>query len=85
VRKLKESERAAQTKCEALTAENAALHEQLTQLSNQNLALKRNISALYQTAKAELERKNEEIRSLRDELDHLRSRGRHASAGAGSK
>ena len=38
------------------------LRVQLQVLAKQNVALKRNISCLYKTAKAELDRKNEDIK-----------------------
>ena len=61
----------AETKAQLLvvTDERDALARQNAVLSDQVLALKRNISCLYKTAKLELDRKNEEIKSLRAQLE----------------
>lgn len=42
------------------------LEEQNATLTKQNLALKRNISCLYKTAKAEIDRKDARLKELRD-------------------
>ncbi|XP_062521739.1 CASP8-associated protein 2-like [Corticium candelabrum] len=47
-----------QSQCSRLQIENKVLSEQ-------NVALKKNISCLYKTAKAEIERKDREISELR--------------------
>jgi hypothetical protein len=65
---LKQTATQAIQKAEELSRENARLHEENTVLSNQVLALKRNISCLYKTAKLEIDRKNAEIKDLRGQL-----------------
>lgn len=54
-----------------VSEELATLKTSHEQLSTQVLALKRNISCLYKTAKLEIDRKNDEIRRLREELESL--------------
>eukprot|EP00050_Salpingoeca_kvevrii_P015049 m.43091 g.43091 ORF g.43091 m.43091 type:complete len:101 (+) comp6134_c0_seq1:137-439(+) len=59
-----------------LQKQKQALEQRTAVLSTQCLALKRNISCLYKTAKLEVDRKDAEIHRLREELESLKS-GRH--------
>lgn len=50
------------------------LHARVTALEKENATLKRNMGTLFRTARAELERKDAEIKSLTKELDQQRPR-----------
>jgi hypothetical protein len=64
----------AREKVASLTAEVESLQQQNSTLAAQVAALKKNISCLYKTAKAEIDRKSETIKELRIELDLLTER-----------
>jgi len=75
---MQENTTTAELRARAVAAETALadqkkdllLHKKKLQvLAKQNVALKRNISCLYKTAKAELDRKNEDIKDLRRKLN----------------
>ena len=57
-----------QPPCPMITPSEHMLHE----LSDENQRLKRNIGTLYRTAKAELKRKNDEIKRLTSEIEALK-------------
>lgn len=56
---------------ERMDTENDAREARIEELTRANGILKANISTLYRTAKAEIERKNARIAELQSELDDL--------------
>ncbi len=70
---MKQAAALAESRAEETKKENAKLLAENDMLSNQVLALKRNISCLYKTAKLEIDRKNAEIKELRDALEKTRT------------
>jgi hypothetical protein len=64
----KRQEEQQQPPCPNSTPSNHMLQE----LSEENQRLKRNIGTLYRTAKAELKRKNDEIKRLTSEIETLK-------------
>ena len=63
-----QEEQQQQPPCPNSTPSNHMLQE----LSEENQRLKRNIGTLYRTAKAELKRKNDEIKRLTSEIETLK-------------
>ncbi len=55
--------------CPAMTTPSEHM---LQELSDENQRLKRNIGTLYRTAKAEVKRKNDEIKRLTAEIETLK-------------
>lgn len=51
-------------KCSNLDSQNTELKNELDKVNKLNLALRRNISSIFKTAKAELERKDRQLKEL---------------------
>ncbi|KAI9554305.1 hypothetical protein GHT06_019577 [Daphnia sinensis] len=58
-------------KCSNLDSQNTELKNELDKVNKLNLALRRNISSIFKTAKAELERKDRQLKELQREHDAL--------------
>ena len=56
----------------SLVEEVEHLQKKMKILENENMVLKRNMGTLYRTAKAELQRQDEEVKRLQDEVFQLR-------------
>jgi hypothetical protein len=54
-------------KCSSLDSKNTELKAELDKVNKLNLALRRNISSIFKTAKAELERKDRQLKDLQRE------------------
>ncbi|KZS21892.1 Uncharacterized protein APZ42_011004 [Daphnia magna] len=58
-------------KCSNLDSQNTELKNELDKVNKLNLALRRNISSIFKTAKAELERKDRQLKELQRAHDAL--------------
>ncbi|XP_057375522.1 uncharacterized protein LOC130696462 [Daphnia carinata] len=58
-------------KCSNLDSQNTELKNELDKVNKLNLALRRNISSIFKTAKAELERKDRQLKELQRAHDVL--------------
>ena len=56
-----------ETKCSNLDKQNVELKTELEKVNKLNLSLRRNISSIFKTAKAELERKERQLKDLQRE------------------
>lgn len=54
-------------KCSSLDKQNSELKTELEKVNKVNLMLRRNISSIFKTAKAELERKERQLKDLQRE------------------
>lgn len=54
-------------KCSTLEQQNGELKSELEKVNRVNLMLRRNISSIFKTAKAELERKERQLKELQRE------------------
>ena len=70
-------------KNEKISKELEQVKEELARMTRINKILKTNISSLFKTAKAELERKNERIAQLTQQYDDLVFRRRKKSTNTG--
>nr|CAH0103974.1 unnamed protein product [Daphnia galeata] len=58
-------------KCSSLDSKNAELKAELEKVNKINLSLRRNISSVFKTAKAELDRKDRQLKDLQRQHDSL--------------
>ena len=56
-----------ETRCSNLDKQNVELKTELEKVNKLNLRLRRNISSIFKTAKAELERKERQLKDLQRE------------------
>jgi len=56
-----------EVKCTTLSQQNNELKSELEKVNRTNLLLRRNISSIFKTAKAELERKDRQMKELQRE------------------